>query len=510
MRVPDHDRLRVALLHSRPVHGDVAANLEWILREASLAADAGARLIVTAEMALTGYGFDSPEQVEPHARTLRSAEVRALCRLSAERGVYCVLGLPERDQRTGLLHNTAVATGPQGRVVARHRKVVLAERRWATPGPARSTGLFDTPWGRVGMLICADTYYGTPARAQVLRGADLLVVPSTWPGGGVDPRLLWRARALENGVPVLACNRTGQDVVLDCTRTRTYAVDPHGRVLLDRSSPEATTFLVDLPVRERAPRDHGGPGDHGGPRGLGDGNLAGPRRPESWRSLGLETNGPHPEYLWGRPPRGTVQVRAGAPQDGAEGWETRQGHTVIQVLPCGTGTGLPGPVGPVGIGDRAPTGDRVPAGGRVLISADSLGPYLASAEGLERLGERPVLHRTLEQVRVAVTTPRYLAHPEAAAALARQGCDLVAVLADRLDPRQWALLATRCLERVPVAIVTPTAAGIFVPPEGHEPWRSEVRRTPGQVQIDLDVAALRRRSLFDRLDLEALCAPSAT
>jgi predicted amidohydrolase len=500
MRALETDRLRVALLHSCPVHGDAAANLEWILREASLAADAGARLIVTAEMALTGYGFGSPEQVEPYARTLRSAEVRALCRLSAERGVYCVLGLPERDQRTGLLHNTAVATGPQGRVVARHRKVVLAERRWATPGPARSTGLFDTPWGRVGMLICADTYYGTPARAQVLRGADLLVVPSTWPGGGVDPRLLWRARALENGVPVLACNRTGRDVVLDCTRTRTYAVDAAGRVLLDRSSREATTFLVDLPIRDRAPRERGGPGNHGHGN-HGPGNLAGPRRPESWRSLGLETNGPHPEYLWGRPPRGTVQVRAGAPQEGAEGWETRQGRTVVQVLPGGTDTGPPGPTEARG---------RVPARGGVLVSADRDGPYLASAEGLERLGERPVLHRTLEEVRVAVTTPRYLAHPEAAAALARQGCDLVAVLADRLDPRQWALLATRCLERVPVAIVTPTAAGIFVPPEGHEPWRSELRRTPGQVQVDLDVAALRRRGLFDRLDLEALCGPSAT
>lgn len=515
MNAGGRGRLRVALLHSRPVHGDVAANIEWILRQAARAADAGAGLVVTAEMALSGYGFDGREQVEPHARTLDSPEVQALCRLSAERGVHCVLGLPERDPRTGLLYNTAVATGPDGRVVARHRKVVLAERRWATPGPARSEGLFDTPWGRVGMLVCADTYYGTPARAQVLRGADLLVVPSTWPGGGVDPRRLWRARALENGVPVLGCNRTGRDAVLDCTGARSYAADGRGRVLLDRRSPEATTFLVDLPAAGGSAAGDGG--RRNGARRPAPHGPGGPRRPEFWRSLGLQTDGPHPEYLWGPPPGGPVRVSAGA-VDGTDPRNRPADLTVVEILPAGPAAGrardalLPPPCSPAGSGParRGPRPASGDGGPHVLVSRDGHGPFLAAAGTLERLGERPVLHRALAGVRVAVAAPEHLAHPEAAAALAREGCDLVAVLAERLDGRQWAVLAARCLERVPVAVVTRAAAGVFVPPDGHEPWHGEFRRAPGGVRIDLDVAAGRHRRLFDRLDLEALCAPSGT
>ena len=59
------------------------------------------------------------------------------------------------------------------------------------------------------MLICADTYYGLLPRSLALHDVDLLLTLANWPLVGIDPREVWRARALENGIGVIGANRTG-------------------------------------------------------------------------------------------------------------------------------------------------------------------------------------------------------------------------------------------------------------------------------------------------------------
>ena len=85
----------------------------------------------------------------------------------------------------------------------------------------------------MGLLICSDSYYALPARVTALKGAELIFVPANWPPGGLDPCALWRQRAKENGIYLVAVNRGGQDRQMDCRAARSCAAAPSGAALLD-------------------------------------------------------------------------------------------------------------------------------------------------------------------------------------------------------------------------------------------------------------------------------------
>ncbi|MDQ1305715.1 MAG: hypothetical protein QG671_1547, partial [Actinomycetota bacterium] len=182
------------------------------------------------------------------------------------------------------------------------------------------------------------------------------------------------------------------------------------------------------------------------------------------------------DYLWGAPPQCPVQVALALPE----------GSLRLE----------------------APTSSD---GDWLEAIADEHGPLLVTASGTEPLGSRTALVRMVGGCRVALTGIDRLRHPETAADLARRGVDLVAVpVGTDLDERAWAAAATRCLERVPVAVLTPSRASLFLPPEGCEQWTEHTLTEPGRLSVPLDVAVGRDRHLFDRLDLETLCGPSGT
>jgi predicted amidohydrolase len=480
------EALRIALLHLAPRFGETETNRAALLTAVEAAAGRGAHLILAPELAVSGYSFEDRAQAAALAETREGPTIHALAKVCRRQGVFCAVGLLERDPSTGLLHNSAFLTGPEGHVVGQHRKLV-AERRWATPGKPAPASLVDTPWGRLGLLICADSYFSLPARALALRGADLLLVPANWPPSGVDPRRIWRARALENGLGVVACNRTGRDRQMDCTEARSFAVGPNGERLLDAGSPEAATFLVDWP--------------------LADGRLVqnraaalADRHPEEWSALGLDVNGlKDTTYLWGPLPEKpvTLVLATGpmAPPARIEG----------QPL-CVFGL----PEGKASAEALDQMRDRPWPSGLVLVGADALGPFLGTEEAVWRLEGRDYLLRFVAGLRLAVARPRSLFYPEVAVALAKEGCDLVLVPSGPLDDALAELAGIRCLERLPLALVTQGEASLFLPPEGHGPWGEIRHREAGPLEMRFDASAYRQRHVFDRIDLDTLlCHPSA-
>jgi iron complex transport system ATP-binding protein len=484
-RAPGCATLPVALLHLAPDRARQRRNREELLASAEDAASRGARLIVAPELATSGYTVGDRDGALAVSETVPGPTAHALADLSRRRRVYCAAGVLERDAGTGLLYNTAIVTGPDGDLVARHRKVVLAERRWAAPGGPVQDDVFDTPWGRIGVLVCADSYYGLPARAQALRGADLLLVLANWPSAGLDPRSLWYARAVENGVPLVVGNRTGREGDFDCRDARCFAVDATGGVLLDEASAEPTAHLVGLPL------------DGGRIRQRRHDALAG-RTPASWHGLGLDTAALRDSaYLWGEPPQSPVTLRLAVPA----------GPERVRVAPRDGARG-PGIDITSGEFDLDGTGPgRVPG---ALVGTGPAGPQVVTAEGVEALGDRPVMTRVVDGCRIAVTTPGHLRHPETAVALAKEGCDVVIVPAARIDEDLLPVLAARCVERIPVVVATTRDATLYLPPEDCGPWTEYRQEGPGIRRVSLDVAAGRRRSLFDRLDLETLCRACGT
>ncbi|SEG94399.1 Predicted amidohydrolase [Thermomonospora echinospora] len=204
------DLVTVGAVQLEAVHGEVRTNLAAIEELAAAAAADGARLVVTPEMALTGYLWPDEESVRGLAEPVDGPSVRRLAGLCRTIGAWLVLGLPELDPDLGTLHNSCVLIGPDGPVGSyRKTQPFVADPRWAVDGHLRPP-VWDTPAGRVSPLICADVDHPEPMRYAALSGADWVALPTAWvdePG----PSATWRLRAWENGLPMVAADMAGAE-----------------------------------------------------------------------------------------------------------------------------------------------------------------------------------------------------------------------------------------------------------------------------------------------------------
>ncbi|MCK9875820.1 carbon-nitrogen hydrolase family protein [Frankia sp. Ag45/Mut15] len=203
------------------------ARIETLLEAAR---DRGASLVVLPEAALGGYltALDSPApaasddlvdeaSVLPPALDIDGPELRRLAALAGD--LVVAVGLCESDGAAR--YNTAVALHGGG-VLGVHRKVHQPLGEGASYRAGDSFAAFDTPVGRLGMLICYDKAFPEAARALAVDGAQIVACLSAWPAARTfaAPDLTqdrWtrrfdlfdRARALENQVLWVSSNQAG-------------------------------------------------------------------------------------------------------------------------------------------------------------------------------------------------------------------------------------------------------------------------------------------------------------
>ncbi|MER5634614.1 carbon-nitrogen hydrolase family protein [Streptomyces nitrosporeus] len=208
--------LRTALLQSSGRPGLVGHNLALLDEAAGRAAAAGARLLVSPELFLTGYAVDDalPGLAEP-ADGPGAEAVSAIC---VRHGIAVAYGYPERSG--GRLFNAVQLLGPDGTALAGYRKTHLYgsfEQRWFTPGD-RTVVQAALDGVRIGLLICYDVEFPENVRAHALAGTDLLLVPTALmrPFGFVAESVV-PVRAFENQLYVAYVNRAGPEGTFDFT-----------------------------------------------------------------------------------------------------------------------------------------------------------------------------------------------------------------------------------------------------------------------------------------------------
>ena len=114
--------------------------------------------------------------------------------LARKHNLHIVLSLYERAGH--LIYNTAVLLGPDGRLIGKYRKVCLPHGEVEKGiAPGKDYPVFDTAFGKVGLMICYDGFFPEVARELSNRGAEVIA----WPVWGCNP-LLAQARACENHV----------------------------------------------------------------------------------------------------------------------------------------------------------------------------------------------------------------------------------------------------------------------------------------------------------------------
>lgn len=211
---PAGRKVRLAAAHFRPGGKSAAANREEAAPLVAEAARQKADLIVLGET-LTYYGrhvsaIDTAEPVPGPTTDYFAA-------LAKQHNLYIVLSVYEREEH--LVYNTAVALGPDGTLVGKYRKVSLPRNEVASGvAPGHEYPVFDTRFGKLGMMVCYDGFFPEVARELTNRGAEVIA----WPVWGCNPALAG-ARACENHVYVVSS--TYEDVSRNWMLTAIYGHD---------------------------------------------------------------------------------------------------------------------------------------------------------------------------------------------------------------------------------------------------------------------------------------------
>ena len=204
--------LTLALLQCESQPGDVLANLQRLDHAAADAAAAGAHLLVTPEMFLTGYNIGGVK-TRVLAEAADGPRAQAVAAIARQHQIAIVFGHPEHDA-AGHIFNTAQCVDAQGLTLARYRKTQLfgdLDRAMFSPGAGDEPLLALHGW-QLGLLICYDVEFPENTRRLALQGADLIVVPTAnMQGFDFVAQHLVPTRAYENQLYVAYANFCGSE-----------------------------------------------------------------------------------------------------------------------------------------------------------------------------------------------------------------------------------------------------------------------------------------------------------
>jgi 5-aminopentanamidase len=211
----EHETLRVACQQLAPAIGDPDANRRLTREAVREAVAAGARLVVLPELATSGYVFESADEARACAEPADGPTLIAWAE-EAARGDAVVVGGFCELAADGALHNSAAVVDRTG-VLAVYRKIHLWDREGLVFAPGEAGApVLETRVGRIGVAVCYDLWFPEIARALVLGGAELIVIPANMPR---SPRpeerpmevTLAMATAHVNRLFVALCDRCGPE-----------------------------------------------------------------------------------------------------------------------------------------------------------------------------------------------------------------------------------------------------------------------------------------------------------
>lgn len=189
-------KVKLAAAHLQPREGKEPMDKPKLF--APLIAEAGKQhvdLIVLPEtLTFYGTGKTYAECAEP----VPGPSTAYFGTLAKQHHLHICAGLIERDGAT--IYNTSALIGPDGNFIGKYRKVSLP-RGEITAGvtPGHEYPVFQTSFGKVGMMICYDGFFPEVARALAVNGAEVIA----WPVWGCNP-MLAAARSCENHVYVVS------------------------------------------------------------------------------------------------------------------------------------------------------------------------------------------------------------------------------------------------------------------------------------------------------------------
>ncbi len=237
---------------------DVQKNLEIACDGIEKAAQAGAKMVALPEEFLSL--LLTPEEKLSMAEKYLAGPIQAtLARAAKQNNIWVVAGtLPLRDEANTKITSSCLTFNNQGECVSRYNKIHMFdvtlengesffESQRINAGNAIS--VIDTPFGKMGIAICYDLRFPELFRLMMLKGVQIIVLPSAFTAntGRVHWEILLRARAIENLCYVVAPNQVGVRLSGHGTYGHSMIVGPWGDVLASlQEQPGLIVHEVDL------------------------------------------------------------------------------------------------------------------------------------------------------------------------------------------------------------------------------------------------------------------------
>jgi nitrilase len=202
-----HSIVRVAVVQASSVLFDLKASTQKAVALIKEAGEKGADIVVFPEAFIPAYprglsfgtsiGSRSSEGRTDWLRYLEnsvpvpSETTNVLGEAAKKAGIYLIIGVIERDNdwSKGTVYCSVLFFGPDGTLLGKHRKLkpTAAERIVWGEGDGSTLPVFDTPYGKIGALICWENYMPLARAAMYAKGVQILITPTA------DSRDLWQS-----------------------------------------------------------------------------------------------------------------------------------------------------------------------------------------------------------------------------------------------------------------------------------------------------------------------------
>jgi len=242
------EKIKIALAQIRCKQEDKAENIAKIEKVVTRAKQRKADLIIFPELSVTGYVVR--DQIYELAETVPGPSSKIIEGIARKTNAYIIFGMPELSEKAkATIYNSAVFVGPKG-FIGKYRKMylpthsVFEEKRYFRPGYHAEA--FDTPLGKIGVIICYDIFFPEVNRLTRLKGAQLIVCISASPATRrAFFEVLTVARAIENTAFLAYVNLVGiEDGLQFWGGSR--LVGPNGKILAQAKYDEEDLVMCDV------------------------------------------------------------------------------------------------------------------------------------------------------------------------------------------------------------------------------------------------------------------------
>ena len=228
-------------------------NLKNAVQKINEAALQGSDIVVLPEMFSCPY---KASNFPVYAQKDGESNWKLLSETAAKNKIYLVAGsMPERDGEK--IYNTSYVFDREGKQIAKHRKMHLFDcdipsvnfHESDTLSAGNEVTVFDTEFGKIGLMICFDIRFPELARLMADHGAKMIIVPAAFnmTSGPSWWEIMFRTRAADNQLVMAGCSPARDEKASYIAWGHSLVADPFGKVLKQLDEKEGTLYQeIDL------------------------------------------------------------------------------------------------------------------------------------------------------------------------------------------------------------------------------------------------------------------------